>query len=87
MIDFLPLDLNKKAEYDRLLQCAGERGCEYSFVNLYLWGRQKAAFLQDHLVFFSQFHRRSVYPFPVGFGDKKAVLDAVIRDAKKRGIP
>ena len=87
MIDFLPLDLNKKAEYDRLLQCAGERGCEYSFVNLYLWGRQKAAFLQDHLVFFSQFHRRSVYPFPVGLGDKKAVLDAVIRDAKKRGIP
>ena len=87
MIDFLPLDLNKKAEYDRLLQCAGERGCEYSFVNLYLWGRQKAAFLQDHLVFFSQFHRRSVYPFPVGFGDKKAVLNAVIRDAKKRGIP
>jgi hypothetical protein len=87
MIDFRPFDPASKEAYDRLLQSAGERGCEYSFVNLYLWGRQSAAFLQDHLVFFSQFHRRSVYLFPVGFGDKKAVLDAVIQDARKRGIP
>lgn len=87
MIDFRPFDPANKEAYDRLLQSAGERGCEYSFVNLYLWGRQSAAFLQDHLVFFSQFHRRSVYLFPVGFGDKKAVLDAVIQDARKRGIP
>jgi hypothetical protein len=87
MIDFQPLDLTNKAAYDRLLQCAGERGCEYSFVNLYLWGRQKAAFIGEHLVFFSQFHRRTVYLFPVGSGDKKPVLDAVIADAKERGIP
>ena len=87
MIDFLPLDLSRKAEYDRFLQRSGERGCEYSFVNLYLWGRQKAAFLEGCLVFFSQFHRRSVYPFPVGAGDKKPVLAAVIRDAQERGIP
>ena len=87
MIDFRPFDPANKEAYDRLLQSAGERGCEYSFVNLYLWGRQSAAFLQDHLVFFSQFHRRSVYLFPVGFGDKKAVLDAVIADARERGIP
>ena len=87
MIDFQPLDLSRKAEYDRLLRCCGERGCEYSLVNLYLWGRQKAAFLDDCLVFFSQFNRKSVYLFPVGTGDKKAALDAIIRDAKKRGIP
>lgn len=87
MIDFQPLDSARREEYDYLLQCAGERGCEYSFVNLYLWGRQKAAFLQDHLVFFSQFHRRSVYLFPVGTGDKKGVVEAVMQDAKDRGIP
>lgn len=87
MIDFQPLNTEKKAEYEKYLQCAGERGCEYSFVNLYLWGRQKVAVLHDHLVFFSQFNRKSVYLFPVGTGDKKAVLEAVIADAKERGIP
>lgn len=87
MIDFQPLDPKKKEEYAQYLQCAGERGCEYCFVNLYLWGRQKAAFLYDHLAFFSQFNRKSVYMFPVGTGDKKAVLDAIMADAGERGIP
>ena len=87
MIDFKSLDPANKEAYDRYLLNAGERGCEYSFVNLYLWGRQKAAFLNDHLVFFSQFNRRSVYLFPIGYGDKKPVLNAVMEDAKARGIP
>ncbi len=87
MIDFQPFDIHNKSAYDQFLQNSGERGCEYSFVNLYLWGRQRAAFLHDHLVFFSQFDRKSVYLFPVGNGDKKAVLDAIIQDAKERGIP
>ena len=87
MIDFQPLDPARKREYDRYLHNAGERGCEYSFINLYLWGRQKAAFLHDHLVFFSQFNRKSVYLFPVGNGGKKPVLDALMEDARQRGIP
>ena len=86
MIDFKPLDPAIKADYDRLFQCAGERGCEYSFVNLYIWGRQKAAFIGDQLVFFSQFNRKSVYLFPVGCGNKKEALEAVMEDARERGI-
>lgn len=87
MIPFHTLDPAKRAEYDRYLQNAGERGCEYSFANLYLWGSQRAAFLHDNLVFFSQFSRKSVYLFPVGDGDKKPVLDAIMQDAAQRGIP
>ena len=87
MIDFQPFDLAKKPEYDAFLLHCGERGCEYSFANLYLWGRQKAAIIHQNLVFFSQFSRRSVYPFPVGNGDLKATLDAIIQDAADRGIP
>ena len=87
MIDFKPLDLTIKSEYDRLFRCAGERGCEYSFVNLFMWGRQKAAFIEDQLVFFSQFNRKSVYLFPVGCGDKRPALEAIMDDAKNRGIP
>ena len=87
MIEFKPITLEDKKLFENYLLDGKERGCEYSFANLYLWGRQKAAILHDHLVLFSQYNRRSVYPFPVGFGDKKAVLDTIIADSKARGIP
>ena len=43
--------------------------------------------LHGHILLFSQFDRRTVYPFPVGSGEKKPVLDAIIADAAERGIP
>lgn len=87
MIEFKPVTLEDKTVYEHYLMDGNERGCEYSFANLYLWGRQTATILHDHLVLFSQFNRRSVYPYPVGYGNKQAVLDAIIADAKERGIP
>lgn len=86
MIDFQKFDLTKREEYNSYLMNNGERGCEYSFANLNLWGRQKAAILDGYLVLFSQFEKRSIYPFPVGKGDLKPVLDAIIHDARARGI-
>ena len=86
MIEFQKFDFSRRDEYNRYLQNCGERGCAYSFANLNLWGRQQAAFLDGFLVLFSQFNRSSVYPFPVGSGNIKAVLDAIIRDARERGI-
>lgn len=87
MIPFQKLDLAQKAAYDRFLMNCGQRGCEYNFSNLYLWGRQKAAFVGDNLVFFSQFNQRSVYLFPLCNADPKGVIDAIIHDAHTRGIP
>ena len=87
MIDFQRLDLSDKARFDEILMNCGHRGCEYTFVNLFLWGRQKAAFVADRLVLQSQFDRKCVYPFPVGPGDLKEALDAIIADARERGIP
>jgi len=87
MIDFQTIKPKDKTRYEALLLESSERGCEFSFSNLYLWGRQKLAFLHGHGVLFSQFNRRTVYPFPVGSGDKKPVLDAIIADASQRGIP
>ena len=86
MIQFERLQLLRREEYDRYLLPA-DRGCGYSFVNMYLWGRQRAAFLDGFLTFFSQFNRRAVYPFPLGEGEIRPVLDAIIQDAKQRGIP
>ena len=87
MIPFERLDLNQRQTYESYLTHIGDHGCEYTFVNKFLWGRQKAAFLGDWLVLFSQFDRRSVYPFPIGTGDLRPVLDAIIHDARARGIP
>lgn len=87
MIDFKPLELNNKASYNHFLIPNGQKGCEYNFANLFLWGRQKAAFLGDNLVFFSQYNRKSVYLFPVCHENFQTTLDAIIDDAAQRGIP
>ncbi len=87
MIEFKPVTIQDKPVYEKYLFDGSERGCEYTFANIYLWGRQQATILHDHMVRFSQFNRRSIYPYPVGQGDKKIVLDAIIADSKERGIP
>lgn len=86
MIDFQKPDLSKAEQYRACLTACTERGCEYSLANLYMWGSQKVAFLQGYLALFSQFQRKSVYPFPVGNGDIGPVLEAILHDARIRGL-
>ena len=85
-IDFRPITWRDRALYEEYFPDGVTRGCEFSFANVYLWGRQNLAILDGHLVLFSHFDRRSVYPYPVGTGDKRAVLDAIIADSQARGI-
>ena len=87
MLNFKKITPEDREIYQKYLCCGSQRGCEYSFANLYLWGRQSITEAHGHAVLFSQFNRRTVYPFPVGSGDKKAVLEAIMLDAKERGIP
>ena len=87
MIDFQPIQLDEREKYSAYLHSGKSRGCEYSFANLYLWGRQKAAVIDDQMVLFSQFNRKTVYPYPAGEGEIKPVLEAIIRDSQERGIP
>ena len=86
-MDFAPVSLSDKERYEALMRSDCGRGCEFSFANLYLWGRQSIAFIHGQALLFSQFNRRSVYPYPVGAGDKRAALDAIIADSRERGIP
>ena len=86
MLNFIRLDPKNKSFYNEFLMNCGERGCEYNFANLFLWGRQKATVHEGNLAFFCQFNRRSVYLFPLG-ENLKPTVDAIIHDASKRGIP
>ena len=87
MIPFQRLTLAQKQQYESILFSAEPRGCEYSFANMYLWGRQQVAFLHGCVAFFSHFDGRSVYPYPMGSGDRRAVLEEILADAEERGIP
>lgn len=85
MLDFKPLRLEQKEEYDKILQLK-PRGCAHSFVNLYLWGRQKAVIHEGNVAVFSQFDGKSMYLFPAG-SHIEPTLEALMADARERGIP
>lgn len=87
MIDFKPITIEDMPLYKEYLWDGVERGCEYALANLFMWGEQKATILCDHMVIFSHFNDMYVYPYPIGTGDKRKVLDALMEDAKERGIP
>lgn len=87
MIDFQRLTPAQQDQYNEILFQCPERGCEYSFANQFLWGQQKAAFLHGCILLFSHFYGKSVYPYPIGPGDKKAAIEAILCDARERGIP
>lgn len=86
MLDFQKITPSMRAEFEEYLLPL-RKSCEYSFTNLFLWGRQRATFVDGSLVLFSQFDRRAVYPFPAGKADVRPALDAIIQDARARGIP
>ena len=86
MLEFAALKPEDKPRYDKFLLNCGERGCEYNFANLFLWGRQKATIHEGNLAFVCQFNRKSVYLYPLG-EDVKPTVDAIIHDACTRGIP
>ena len=87
MIPFEKMSISQKERLNGYLQRMQKQCCEYSFVNLYLWGRKRVAELDGFLLLQAQFDRKIVYLYPVGEGDVKPVLDAIIHDASVRGIP
>lgn len=86
MIHFQKINPSHREQYEQILLSRSHRGSAYSFANLCMWGRQQAAVLDGHLVIFSQFGQSSIYPYPVGQGNIRPVLDAIIEDAHQRGI-
>lgn len=87
MIDFKPVTPERREELLPYLQTVGDRGCGFSFSNLCMWGSQKAAVVADRLVLFTRWDGKCEYPFPVGPGDLKTAVDAILEDARQRDIP
>ncbi len=87
MIDFQQISPEALNRYQQILLLCPGRGCEYAFANLYLWGRQQIAFRDDCAALFSHFYGRSVYPMPIGQGDRARVVRDIMDDARQRGLP
>lgn len=65
----------------------GCRGCDGSFVNLYLWGRGygKIARVGDFLVQFIEINGKKFYAYPAGKGDFRWLIRMLAEDAKAYG--
>lgn len=87
MIDFKPIDLTQKELYQHYMNMRKQRSCEFSFTNMYMWGTQEVAMVDNYMVALVHMNGTSVYRYPVGYGAIQPVIDAIIQDAKERGIP
>ena len=87
MVNFKPITIADKAIYEKYMSSGVPRGCNFSFANVFFWGEQKIAELGDNLLTFSRFGKHYVYPYPLGNGDKKEAITALIKDAEERSIP
>ncbi|MCD8144328.1 MAG: phosphatidylglycerol lysyltransferase domain-containing protein [Oscillospiraceae bacterium] len=90
MIEFRNPELSDRPWVDELFFAKNNRGCEYSFTNLYCWKdayQQKVARVNDYVVQYLSGSIGPCYPFPVGRGELKPVLEALMEDARRQNHP
>lgn len=87
MITFQRVQLEDRQLLHPLLYHSGNWGCEYTFTNQYIWGRQEYAFVEGCLIPFAHWDGQSTYVYPVGGCDHKAAVIRLMDDAHKRGVP
>lgn len=86
MIDFKTITANDLTLYDEYFQKSARRGCEFSFLNVFLWGEQKYAVLNGCLVLLSKFSDTYYYSYPFGDGDVVKTIKDIIEDSKERSV-
>ena len=73
MIPFRRPALSDRKALSDLFRASAYRGCEYSFVNIYIWGHQQFALVEGELVLFSHWDGRSMYVYP-GSRSRKTII-------------
>lgn len=86
MIDFKTITAKDRPLYDEYFQKSARRGCEFSFLNVFLWGEQKYAVLNGCLVLLSKFSDTYYYSYPFGDGDVVKTIKDIIEDSKERSV-
>lgn len=89
-ISFKRPQIEDRAEILRHLGERKLRGCERTFANVYLWARFYDlgwAEIGDTVVFRTGKEGEYSYTYPVGKGDRKAVVELLMEDSKEKGYP
>lgn len=86
MLEFKSITPSDRALYEGYLAASARRGCEYSFLNVFLWGEQQYTETDGCLVLLSHFGDYTAYSYPLGKGDIKSAIEKIIADAKERQI-
>lgn len=88
MIPFQDPQLSDRPWVENLFRASGNRGCEYSFVTLYIWSQtfdQKIARMDGYALERLRGSMGWAYLFPAGTGPLEPVLSALEADAAERG--
>ncbi len=88
-MEFHSLGIEDKDSLTAALYAAPDRGCEYTFGNLYIWRDVYETKLaqQDGFWFVRFDNVTRSYLFPVGAGDLAAAMEALVADAAAQGVP
>ncbi len=89
MIDFKPITLSDQDWIKALLKKSDFNGAEYSFGNNFVWRDIYHIEVAEYNGFYlarSGIGENRSYLYPAGNGDIKQVMEALIEDAKERGM-
>lgn len=90
MISFKDIELSDRELITRYTQNSPRRNCDLSFSNLCSWRflyNTQFAILDGYLLLKFWVEEELVYMMPIGNGDLKKVLEALIEDAHQEGKP
>lgn len=88
MLDFKEISLDQKSMANDYLSKSGYMGCEYNFVNLFIWRNRRKTFLAEKEGFLfikSEFRNYFYYLLPAGEGDFEKALNNLIEYSKGTG--
>lgn len=88
MIEFRQIEITDKIWIDELLKYSDYRGAEYCFTNLFIWDgiyKSKIARHKDFVLLRGGAPDNFRYLYPAGRGDKREVVDFLIKNAAEQG--
>lgn len=88
MITFRELTLQDKAWMSRKIKEDDRKGCEFTFANNYIWRsvyQVEVVEVHDCCIIKYKIEGDDYFAFPIGTGDKRQAIEALIEEAKEKG--
>lgn len=90
MLEFKTVELKDREKINLYIHEFNSKSCDYSFANNFIWAKTNNIgyiILNGSYCLMNDNHGDVIYTYPAGNGDIKAVVEALMDDAKERRIP